>query len=134
MNLTRKREEQVSKFQQEEKNYENSAQELQMQLLGLMREGKEVPSDLQMKIYEANARKNDQQSRNVARIEAAEHETQMKIKQVYSDLNAQVRSVQDGYKLRSVILPPIPPLLVAFFVYFHRRSKEREGVSKARLR
>lgn len=72
--------------------------------------------------------------RNEARIEQARHQAQLEIKQAYSDLNSQVRSVQDGYKLRSVILPPIPPLLVAFFVYFHRRSKEREGVSKARLR
>jgi ABC-2 type transport system permease protein len=31
-------------------------------------------------------------------------------------------------------LPPIPPLIVAFIVFFNRRANEREGVSKARLR
>jgi ABC-2 type transport system permease protein len=42
--------------------------------------------------------------------------------------------VQDNYKLWAVLLPPIPPLIVAFAVFFNRRAKEREGVSKARLR
>jgi ABC-2 type transport system permease protein len=42
--------------------------------------------------------------------------------------------VQDKYKLWAVLLPPIPPLIVAFVVFFNRRANEREGVSKARLR
>jgi hypothetical protein len=31
-------------------------------------------------------------------------------------------------------LPPIPPILLAFFVYFHRRRAEQEGVDTRRLR
>jgi ABC-2 type transport system permease protein len=34
----------------------------------------------------------------------------------------------------AVVLPPIPPLLVALVVFFTRRAREREGVSRARLR
>ena len=45
-----------------------------------------------------------------------------------------IRGIQDDYKLQGVLLPPILPLAIAFFVYFHRRSREREGVNKARLR
>ena len=37
--------------------------------------------------------------------------------------------VQDGYKLRAVVLPPILPLVVAIFVFFTRRAREREGVA-----
>ena len=33
-----------------------------------------------------------------------------------------------------MILPIIPPLLLAFFVYFHRRRAEQEGVDASRLR
>jgi hypothetical protein len=33
-----------------------------------------------------------------------------------------------------VLLPPIPPILLAFFVYFHRRKAEHEGVDTRRLR
>jgi ABC-2 type transport system permease protein len=56
------------------------------------------------------------------------------LKQIQRDLELDVRQVQDSYKLWAVLVPPIPPLLIAFFVYFHRRSQEREGVSKSRLR
>ncbi len=42
--------------------------------------------------------------------------------------------MQATYKLWAVIIPPIPPLLVAAFVFFNRRAKEREGVSSKRLR
>ena len=47
---------------------------------------------------------------------------------------ARLSGVQDEYKRWALILPPIPPLLVALFVYFRRRSREQEGVSRSRLR
>ncbi len=56
------------------------------------------------------------------------------IKQAERKSALQVRQVQDNYKFWAVLLPPIPPLIVAFAVFFNRRSKESEGVSKARLR
>ena len=42
--------------------------------------------------------------------------------------------MQDRYKLLAVLLPPIPPILLAFFVFFHRRKAEQEGVDTRRLR
>jgi ABC-2 type transport system permease protein len=57
-----------------------------------------------------------------------------KIKESERQLAQTVRQVQDGYKLWAVLLPPIPPLIVAFVVFFNRRANEREGVSKARFR
>lgn len=56
------------------------------------------------------------------------------IKRIEGSLSQQVRGVQDEYKRWALILPPIPPLLVALFVYFRRRSREQEGVSRSRLR
>ena len=49
-------------------------------------------------------------------------------------LEATVRREQDRQKWLAVLLPPIPPLVVGFFVYFRRRAREREGVAKSRLR
>ena len=46
----------------------------------------------------------------------------------------EVRQKQDNFKLLAVLLPPIPPLLVGLIVFFNRRAREKEGVSKARLR
>ena len=56
------------------------------------------------------------------------------LKLIEAELSTQIRGVQDEYKRWAVILPPIPPLLVAFFVYFRRRAREQEGVSRSRLR
>jgi hypothetical protein len=42
--------------------------------------------------------------------------------------------VQDTYKLLAVALPPIPPILLALTVFFHRRKAEQEGVVASRLR
>ncbi len=44
------------------------------------------------------------------------------------------RRVENVAKMYAVFLPPIPPLLVAIIVFFTRRSRERLGVSRTRLR
>ena len=56
------------------------------------------------------------------------------MEKVERDLGKKIREEQDRQKWLAVLLPPIPPLVVAFFVYFRRRALEREGVSRARLR
>ncbi|MEO0531051.1 MAG: Gldg family protein [Planctomycetota bacterium] len=68
------------------------------------------------------------------RVAKLEKERDRQIRQTERDLAAKVRGVQDFYKLCAVLLPPIPPILLAFLVFFHRRESEREGVSKTRLR
>lgn len=67
---------------------------------------------------------------------AAKYKQQLdrQLKVIEREKSAEIRSVEDRYKLLAVVLPPIPPLLLAFFVFFNRRAQEREGVSKARLR
>ena len=57
-----------------------------------------------------------------------------KVKQSERELAANIRGVQDRYKLLAVLLPPILPILLAFFVFFHRRKAEQEGVDTRRLR
>jgi ABC-2 type transport system permease protein len=67
-------------------------------------------------------------------ISRLEQDRSKKVKQSERELAAQIRSVQDRYKLLAVLLPPIPPILLAFFVFFHRRKAEQEGVDTRRLR
>jgi ABC-2 type transport system permease protein len=67
-------------------------------------------------------------------ITRSEKERDRKEKQSERELASQIRSVQDRYKLLAVLLPPIPPILLAFFVFFHRRKAEQEGVDTRRLR
>ncbi|MEN0110318.1 MAG: Gldg family protein [Planctomycetota bacterium] len=68
------------------------------------------------------------------RIAALEGERDRQIRQTERELDAKIRGVQDFYKRCAVLLPPIPPILLALLVYFHRRESEREGVNKSRLR
>jgi ABC-2 type transport system permease protein len=68
------------------------------------------------------------------RISALQNDARKQVKQSERELAAQIRGVQDKYKFLAVFLPPIPPVLLAFFVYFHRRKTEQEGVDTRRLR
>jgi len=74
------------------------------------------------------------QRRLDTKIEQLKRKRDSEVEAVERQLGAKVRQEQDRQKWLAVLLPPIPPLVVAFFVYFRRRAMEREGVSKARLR
>ena len=45
-----------------------------------------------------------------------------------------IRNIQNYYKMLAVGIPPIPPLLIGIIVFVSRRLREREGISKNRLR
>ncbi len=45
-----------------------------------------------------------------------------------------IGKIQNYYKLLAVFVPPIPPLMVGIIVMVSRRLREREGISKTRLR
>jgi ABC-2 type transport system permease protein len=68
------------------------------------------------------------------KLEGLKNERDEALKAAERKLDQAVHGVQDRYKLWAVLLPPIPPLIVAFIVFFNRRAGEREGVSRARLR
>jgi ABC-2 type transport system permease protein len=67
-------------------------------------------------------------------ISRLEKDRDRRLKQSDRELASKIRGVQDRYKLLAVLLPPIPPVLLAFFVFFHRRKAEQEGVDTRRLR
>lgn len=68
------------------------------------------------------------------RLETLRKERDESLKSAQRELDRTVHSVQDQYKLWAILLPPIPPLIVGLIVFFNRRAREREGVSRARLR
>ena len=67
-------------------------------------------------------------------VERLRRERDAGIEEAERSLETTIRREQDRQKWLAVILPPIPPLIVAFFVFFRRRALEREGVAKSRLR
>jgi ABC-2 type transport system permease protein len=72
--------------------------------------------------------------RVAARTLQLEQERDSNIKRIDRDLEMQVRTLQHRCKMAAVLLPPILPLSLAAVVFFMRRSREREGVSRNRLR
>lgn len=74
------------------------------------------------------------QQRIKAKLEELERKRDQEISRIQTQLNLEIRRVQDAYKLWAVILPPIPPLALAVGVFLYRRREEKEGVSRSRLR
>jgi hypothetical protein len=68
------------------------------------------------------------------KIEQLRRKRDAEVESVERKLESTIRREQDWQKWLAVIVPPIPPLIVAFFVFFRRRALEREGVAKSRLR
>lgn len=50
------------------------------------------------------------------------------------DYEQRVAGIQARYKFWAVFLPPLPPILVALVVFARRRLREREGISRTRLK
>jgi ABC-2 type transport system permease protein len=90
-------------------------------------------SDLEKQVLLEQTRRIEQQKLE-AEAQALADERRRKIKEIEFDQEQEIRSVQDRYKVLALLLPPIPPLLLALAVFFRRRELERQGVSRERLR
>jgi ABC-2 type transport system permease protein len=74
------------------------------------------------------------QKRLQATTERLESERDKQIKTSELEYARETREQQNNVKFAAVIWPPILPLLMGVAVFFNRRAREREGVSKNRLR
>lgn len=74
------------------------------------------------------------QARLAAQKSKLEKERDQQVASIERNLNIETTRVQDWYKMWSVVLPPVLPMLVGLAVFFNRRAREREGVSRNRLR
>ena len=63
-----------------------------------------------------------------------QRELNIKLERADVNLNEYINRIQGQYKLWSVVLPPIPPLMIALAVFFVRRVRESEGVPSSRRR
>jgi ABC-2 type transport system permease protein len=95
---------------------------------------KRTDLDPRMKAQVLEMQRIDYDRQRDVQIARLEKQRDKQIKQSERDLALKIRGVQDWYKFAAVVLPPIPPILLAFFVYFHRRKAEQEGVDARRLR
>ena len=111
----------------EEKNLKDKIEKLEQQM-------KEKNVNAQEVLIRVAMAQQDGQRRLDAKLEQLKQKRDREINAIETKLALEIRRVQDQYKLWAVLLPPIPPLLVAVGVFLTRRSREREGVSRSRLR
>ncbi|HUT89318.1 MAG TPA: Gldg family protein [Thermoguttaceae bacterium] len=76
----------------------------------------------------------DGERRKQIKLEQLKQETDREINRIETDLSLEIRRLERWYKMWAVLLPPIPPLLLAIGVFVTRRIREREGVVRSRLR
>ena len=75
-----------------------------------------------------------EQQRVATEVAQIDRDSQSQESKLQREFNTNIRGEQNFYKFLALLVPPIPPFLVAAFVYFRRRAEEREGVAKSRLR
>jgi ABC-2 type transport system permease protein len=97
-------------------------------------QGDADPQAAMQAVQQLASRQRLAQRRLETKIEALKRKRDAEIDSVERKLAAEMRREQDRQKWLAVLLPPIPPLVVAFFAFFRRRAQEREGVSRSRLR
>jgi ABC-2 type transport system permease protein len=117
-----------------DKAHDEEEKELKKTLTDLEGEMKKKKLDSQEIILRVAMAQQRGQDRIQAKLDQLKQERDREINRIETSLNLQIRHVQDRYKLWAVLLPPIPPLIVAAAVFFLRRYQEREGVSRSRLR
>jgi len=66
--------------------------------------------------------------------ERLQRERDKGIREARRQADDSISKIQNYYKLLAVFVPPIPPLLVGIIVFVSRRLREREGISKNRLK
>jgi len=108
--------------------------EFEKKIRDMEAQGDANPQAAMQAIQQLASRQRLAQRRLDTKIEQLKRRRDAEISAVERTLDAQIRREQDRQKWLAVLLPPIPPLVVAFFVFFRRRALEREGVAKSRLR
>jgi ABC-2 type transport system permease protein len=108
--------------------------EFEKKIAELESAGDADPQAAMQAVQQLASRQRLAQRRLDTKIESLKRKRDVEVDAVERRLEAQIRREQDWQKWLAVILPPIPPLVVAFFVFFRRRAQEREGVSRSRLR
>ncbi len=90
--------------------------------------------DLQQMALEVQAALQANERRLETIIERLERERDRQLQKTERDLALKIRQVQDEYKFLAVMVPPVPPLMLAVIVFGWRRRLEKVGVPQQRMR
>lgn len=123
--------------QEAEAEKEKAEAEVKAKLEKIQREGQFDPSkqgELIATLQLYQVRQQQQQRQLDVKLEQMQRERDRNIQKAQANADKTILKIQNKYKFWAVLLPPIPPLLVGIAVFVSRRLREREGISKSRLR
>jgi len=116
------------------KNYE----ELQKVVDELRRKqsiGEEVdPVEFQEKVRQLQTKQEIENRRAEVEKERLQTLRDKNLARIQRARDQEVQKIQNEYKVRATFIPVIPPLLVGLVVWARRRVREREGVSRSRMK
>lgn len=117
--------------------FEVSTQPLVRQIEDLQKrqaKGENVRNQLEQSISTLQQRAQEEDRRLQQELTVQNNRLQDEERRIRRDAENAIQKIQRGYKVTAVLLPPVPPLILGLIVFTRRRLREREGISKARLR
>jgi ABC-2 type transport system permease protein len=91
-------------------------------------------AELQSKIQSFQMSQEAQQRKLDVKIAKTARDRQLSVREIERKAADEVTRIQNQVKAAAVILPCIPPLVVGVVVFASRRLRERENISKSRLK
>tara|TARA_R110002073_G_scaffold60209_3_gene151182 strand:- start:16116 stop:19034 length:2919 start_codon:yes stop_codon:yes gene_type:complete len=96
--------------------------------------GRVPPDKLQAKVQAFQTLQEREQTRLEVKIAKSERDREQKIGDIQREADQKVTWIQNQVKAAAVVLPCIPPLIIGVIVFASRRLRERENISKSRLK
>jgi len=97
-------------------------------------DGRISRAEMQAKVQEFQTRQEREQRMLDVKQTKTEREMQKNIREIQRIADQKVTAIQNQVKAAAVVLPCIPPLIVGVIVFASRRLRERENISKSRLK
>jgi ABC-2 type transport system permease protein len=125
----------IKKADEEKDKYFAEFKKLYEDLQKEQQQGKEVdPAKLQAAAMQlAMTQRTAERAADVTKARLG-RKRDLALAKIERDRDRQIQQIQNEFKLQATIFPPILPLLVGLVVWARLRIREREGVSKTRMK
>jgi ABC-2 type transport system permease protein len=127
-------------------------EELKKKAEAAQKEAEDKFAEIQRKIQEDSAQGDFDRAAALSqlqawatKVEAAKRQAEVELERIRRDRDKElaaverardqdIQKIQNEFKVWATVIPPIPPLLVGLIVWIRRRLREREGVSRSRMK
>ncbi|MCH2124516.1 MAG: Gldg family protein [Pirellulaceae bacterium] len=124
----------VATAEEEKEANLGEAQQRVNKLLERQEEGEDVRAALQAEQQRLAMLDQVADRRRALKVQQAARKRDADTEKIRRESERDVDKVQKEYKIWAVAVPPIPPLLLGILVFIYRRTREREGIARSRLK